>query len=219
MNTVITDKDLKMLDRRHRATLLNSLAGFRTAIIVGTLSGNNVPNAAIFNSLIHFGADPALWGLVMRPDPLNRDTFRNILLRKRYTLNYLPLEYAQNAHKTSAKYATEESEFHACGLTPQLNMDDGAPFVAEAKIKILMELVETIPVSLNETTIVIGRPIQIDYPTTMVSTDGFVNLAEGNILGCIGLDAYCTTNTVVRFEYAKPGVEVVEKDLGHGAGD
>lgn len=211
MNTTVTDQDLKSMDRRHRATLLNSLAGFRTAILVGTLSDNNVPNVAVFNSLIHFGADPALWGLVMRPDPMNRDTYRNIQRSGKYTLNYLPAEYAKNVHQTSAKYAAEESEFLACGLTPRLNISDGAPFVAEAKIKILMELVEAVPIHLNETTIVIGRPTRIDYPAAMVSDDGFANLSEENILGCIGLDAYYTTKSLVRFEYAKPGVEAIKK--------
>lgn len=216
MKTTIIENDLANMERRYRATLLNSLAGFRTAILVGTLSENAVPNVAVFNSLIHFGADPVLWGLVMRPDPLNRDTYRNIQRNKRYTLNYLPVGWEKNVHQTSAKYGHDESEFSTCGLTVEMETSDLAPSVGEASIRILMEHVQTVPVPLNGTSIVIGNPIRIQYPASLVGSDGFADLASENILGCIGLDAYCSTKLITRYEYAKRGALEVEKKMGDG---
>lgn len=217
MMTTILENELTSLERRYRATLLNSLAGFRTAILVGTFSDNGVPNVAVFNSLIHLGADPALWGLVMRPDPSSRDTYRNIQRTNRYTLNYLSAGWAKNVHQTSAKYNRSESEFSACGFTVEMSEGDLAPSVGEATIKVLMEHIETIPVPLNGTHIVIGKPIRIQCPSSMIDNDGFANLPDENILGCIGLDAYSSTQLVARFGYAKPGVDVAGINLSDGS--
>jgi len=216
MKTTVIENDLVNMERRYRATFLNSLAGFRTAILVGTLSENAVPNVAVFNSLIHFGADPPLWGLVMRPDPLSRDTYRNIQRNNRYTLNYLSVGWEKHVHQTSAKYGHDESEFTACGLSVEMETSDLAPSVGEASICILMDLVQTIPVPLNGTSIVIGKPIRIQYQASLVGPDGFADLASENLLGCIGLDAYCSTRLITRYDYAKRDVLVGEKKTQDG---
>ena len=78
--------DIENLEKRYRTTFINSLAGFRQAVLVGTKSKSDLTNLAIFNSLIHLGANPALFGLISRPDVVQRDTYKNILDTKSYTL-------------------------------------------------------------------------------------------------------------------------------------
>jgi len=63
----LDQNDIRNLDRRYRATLINSLAGVRPAVLVGTRSNDGRSNLAIFNSIVHIGADPALYGLLFRP--------------------------------------------------------------------------------------------------------------------------------------------------------
>ncbi|MFM8916349.1 MAG: flavin oxidoreductase, partial [Bacteroidota bacterium] len=58
----ISQEGLQQMNSRKRGLFMNSLAGYRPVILVGTVSNEGVANLAIFNSLIHFGADPALWG-------------------------------------------------------------------------------------------------------------------------------------------------------------
>jgi flavin reductase (DIM6/NTAB) family NADH-FMN oxidoreductase RutF len=65
---------------------MNSLAGFRQAVLIGTRSVDEKTNLAIFNSLIHLGPNPALFGLMSRPDSVQRDILQNILETKEYTL-------------------------------------------------------------------------------------------------------------------------------------
>ena len=76
---LINKNEIENQEQRYRTAFINSLAGFRQAVLVGTksLEGNN--NLAIFNSLIHLGASPALFGLINRPDSVQRDTLQNIL--------------------------------------------------------------------------------------------------------------------------------------------
>ena len=60
----ISQIELEQMNSRYRGVFMNSLAGYRPVILVGSVSTDGLSNLAIFNSLIHFGADPALWGLV-----------------------------------------------------------------------------------------------------------------------------------------------------------
>ena len=85
---ILTRDDIAQFEQRYRTAFVNSLAGFRQAVLVGTKSRDNNSNLAIFNSLIHLGANPALLGLINRPDSVQRDTLQNIIETKEYTLNY-----------------------------------------------------------------------------------------------------------------------------------
>ena len=59
---ILTQDDIAQFEQRYRTAFVNYLAGFRQAVLVGTKSQGNNPNLAIFNSLIHLGANPALLG-------------------------------------------------------------------------------------------------------------------------------------------------------------
>ena len=101
---MIIDKDtLGRYESRYRARLINSLAGVRQAMLIGTRSKDGVSNLAIFNSLIHLGANPPLWGFICRPDTVQRDTLTNILETNQYTINYVVTADYEKAHQTSAK--------------------------------------------------------------------------------------------------------------------
>ena len=60
---ILNKEDIAQLEQRYRTAFVNSLAGFRQAVLVGSKSVAGHENLAIFNSLIHLGANPALFGL------------------------------------------------------------------------------------------------------------------------------------------------------------
>ena len=76
---ILDSEILQAQDSRYRATLINSLAGVKQAFLIGSKSSSGHSNLAIFNSLIHIGANPPLWGFLCRPDTVKRDTLQNIL--------------------------------------------------------------------------------------------------------------------------------------------
>ena len=78
----IDKSEIEQLEQRYRKAFINSLAGFRQAVLIGSRSVDEKTNLAIFNSLIHLGANPALFGLTSRPDSVQRDTLQNILRLK-----------------------------------------------------------------------------------------------------------------------------------------
>ncbi len=201
---IIHKEDLDNLEQRYRTALINSLAGFRQAVLVGTTSTDGYTNLAIFNSLIHLGANPALFGLINRPDSVQRDTLQNIIETKEYTLNYIRSEQYKKAHQTSARYDKQISEFEKVGFEPFYHPPCKAPFVKEAVVKIAMKLEDIIPIRLNGTILIAGSITQIDMEDSMLGTDGFVDLSKADVLLSQGLDAYFISKPIGRLPYAKP---------------
>lgn len=200
----IDKAEIEQLERRYRTAFINSLAGFRQAVLIGTKSVDEKNNLAIFNSLIHLGANPALFGLMSRPDSVQRDTLQNILDTQEYTLNFVQATYYKKAHQTSARYDKGISEFEKVGFTPVYLSGFGAPFVEEAVVKIAMKFEESIPITLNGTILIIGSIMQVDIIDGIVGEDGFVNLSASEVLISQGLDAYFSSTEIGRLPYAKP---------------
>lgn len=203
---IIDRNQLSAYENRYRATFINSLAGIKQAILIGTKSKDGFSNLAIFNSLIHIGANPPLWGFICRPDVVKRDTLNNILETGYYTLNYVSATDFSKAHQTSAKYSKDISEFDACGFTEQYRVGVDVPFVNEAHIKVLMKFEQKIDITINNTILVIGSIEQIEINESLVSADGFVALEKANTLACVGLDAYYATYMIDRLGYATTDV-------------
>ncbi len=132
---ILKKDDIEQLEQRYRAAFINSLAGFRQVVLVGTKSVGGHTNLAIFNSLIHLGANPAIFGLLNRPDSVQRDTLQNILETKEYTLNYIGSPQYQKAHQTSARYDKGISEFEKVGFNESSDPSCYAPFVQDAVVK------------------------------------------------------------------------------------
>ncbi len=200
----ITKEHIENFEQRFRTTFINSLAGFRQAVLVGTKSKEGWSNLAIFNSLIHLGANPALFGLINRPDSVQRDTLQNITETGSYSLNFVAADLYQKAHQTSARYDKEISEFEAIGLTERTVDDHHAPILGEAVVSILMQLEQITPIELNGTKLIIGSIQEVILPDELVHKDGFIGLDEAQVLVTQGLDAYFSTQAIGRLPYAKP---------------
>jgi len=201
---IINKNDIASFEQRYRTTLINSLAGFRQAVLVGTKSKDGNSNLAIFNSLIHLGANPALLGLINRPDSVQRDTLENIRDTKEYTLNYVHSSLYENAHHTSARYGKGVSEFKHAGFNEEYLKPFAAPFVHEALVKIAVNLEDIIPIQLNGTVLVVGSISSVSIDDSLVESDGFVKLSDAGVLISQGLDAYFESKKIGRLPYAKP---------------
>jgi flavin reductase (DIM6/NTAB) family NADH-FMN oxidoreductase RutF len=150
------------------------------------------------------GANPALFGLITRPDILQRDTLQNILETKEYTLNYVHSSEFEKAHQTSARYDKGISEFEQAGFDESYHPSCYAPFVQGAVVKIAMKFEDSIPIVLNGTSLIVGSIMHVDIDESLIGKDGFVALSEADILISQGLDAYFVSKPIGRLPYAKP---------------
>jgi flavin reductase (DIM6/NTAB) family NADH-FMN oxidoreductase RutF len=200
--------EIKGWDRFYRANFINSLQGFKPVSLLGTVSENGIPNLAIFSNIIHIGADPVLIGFINRPVEAAPHTIQNIELTKQYTINHIQPSFVAAAHQTSAKYSADQNEFEETGLKTFFLENFKAPFVAESEIKYGLELVEIVPITHNNTFLVIGSITHVLLKEGLIQQDGFIDANKAKTITSLGLDGYYSTEPIARFEYAKPGKEV-----------
>lgn len=207
---IITEQNILEFDKIYRAAFVNSLAGLKSANLIGTISSEGKTNLAIFSSVIHVGANPPLMGLLMRPVSVERHTYANIKETGYFTINHINKEIYKKAHQSSARYEKDISEFDECKLTPQFTEAVKAPYVEESKIKIGLKFVEEQEIKSNGTIFMIGEIIEIILPDDIFIADGYIDLEKAGTIAISGLDGYHETKRIARLSYAKPGVEPKE---------
>lgn len=196
-------EEILEMERFYRTTFMNSVSGFKSVNLCGTISSEGQANLAIFNSVVHIGANPPYLGMIFRPHTVPRHTLENILATKAYTLNHITADIYPNAHQTAARYASEQSEFKNTHLTPVFSECLPAPYVEESPIRIGLQYEEHHEI-MNGTILVIGAVKEVFVPEEVVGRDGYVDLSAAGSLTVAGLDAYHKTELLGRMAYAKP---------------
>jgi flavin reductase (DIM6/NTAB) family NADH-FMN oxidoreductase RutF len=203
MKTQITETDLIQMEPRKRAHLINSVGGFKSICLIGTVDLKGQTNLAIFSSIVHIGSNPPLISFIMRPDSVERHTLSNILDTGSYTINHLNAAIYKQAHQTSARYPKEVSEFDAAGLSIEYKANCIAPFVKESNVQLELEFKQRIDLAINNTIMIIGEIKNIYIPEDCMQEDGFLDIEKAGTVTCSGLDSYHLTNSLARLPYAK----------------
>jgi len=196
---IIKSHDLEQFESRYRAKLINSLSGFKSLNMIGSQNKNGEKNLAIFNSVFHLGAEPALIGMISRPDSVPRHTLRNIKETGYYSINSVSENLYKKAHQTSARF--NRSEFETCNL--ESIKEENFIFVKESPLKLGVRLVRTIPIEENGTILIIGEIIYIQLADNIIKPDGYLDLEELGILSGVSLDGYYKPKLLERLPYAK----------------
>lgn len=201
MQTITAD-DILAMDKLVRVQFATSLPGAKPISLIGTIDAEGQNNLAPFSSVVHLGSNPALLGMISRPDLVERHTLSNILATKCWTINHLHPGILDAAHQCSARYPREVSEFSATGLTEQYVDGIAAPFVAESRFRIGMTLEQIIDITANGTQMIIGRVALVQTSEPM-HADGSLDLPAMECLASTALDTYFTLQPEARLAYAK----------------
>lgn len=196
--------DLMQMPSRFRGTLLNMVSGLKPANLIATKSKDAQINLAVFNSVVHIGANPPYLGFILRPTTVARHTYENIKETGVYTINQITTQIYPKAHQTSAKYERGISEFERAGLTTCYHEDFPVPFVDESSIKIGLRFEEEHYVKCNATRVVIGKIEHLLLPDDVMEDDGHIALEKMNSVAIGGLDTYYAVEKLDRLAYAKP---------------
>ena len=202
MDAFYSKKDLNSFDKRFKANFINTLSGYKSGSLIGTVNADGVTNLAVFSSVVHVGSHPALLGFVMRPLTVPRHTYANIKKNKTFTINQIHKNITGKAHFTSAKFDDNESEFKALKLTEEFIDDFSAPFVKESHIKIGLRFQEEH--ELNNGCLFIVGSIEFAYvKPSAVKKDGSINLQSIDTVAVSGLNTYYTGDFYEEYPYAK----------------
>lgn len=189
-----------------KINLINSATGYKSANLIGTKSKAGISNLAIFSSVTHYGSDPAIFGFVLRPTTVARNTYDNIKETGVFTINPVFEGTLEDAHHTSAKYPENISEFDKTIFEEVYKDHFFAPFVKNAPIQISLKYVEEYAIKANGTILVLGEIEKIFVQENLVETDFFINLSKGKIATINGLDGYAIPTNTKRFPYQRPKV-------------
>ncbi|WP_316838413.1 flavin reductase family protein [Pedobacter gandavensis] len=206
----IKRSQISEMEKHYRISLINSLVGYKSLNLLGTISSDGVTNLSLISSAFHIGANPPLLGIVIRPEREHNDTLSNIKSTGHYTLNNVLPQWYKQAHQTSASYPSGVSEFDRCGFKKHYVSGFKAPFVAESTVRIGLELAEIIDIEINGTTILIGEIVQILADNNLIEENGNVDHIKAGTMTVCGLDSYFLPQMVGRLAYAKPGIEPQE---------
>lgn len=203
-------EDISGFDHIYKINLMNSLSGYKSANLIGSISPDGKENVAVFSSIVHLGSNPPLLGFILRPTTVPRNTYENIKETGFYTVNHITKRITEDAHHTSAKYDKGVSEFEMTNLTPEYKNNFIAPFVQESPVQIGMKYVEEYYIKANDTIMLVGEIQFFEVEDHMLQEDGFLNLSKGNVATINGLDGYAIPNLFTRYEYQRPK-KTVEK--------
>lgn len=198
-----TAEDIAQMEKVFRLNLMNSTPGFKSANLIGTQDTHGHTNLAIFSSVIHMGSNPALLGCIMRPDTVARHTLDNIRESGFYTINHIHTGIAEQAHYTSASFDESVSEFEACHFQAEYREGFSAPFVAESRLKMAMQLVDEIPIEANGTFLLIGKVEHLFLEEDALSEDGQLDLNELQTVAISGLNRYHKAEEIGKYPYAR----------------
>ena len=204
----IANENILAFEKFYRTNFVNSITGFKSANLIGTISKEGKTNLAIFSSVIHVGANPPLIGFLMRPVSVERHTYTNIKETNHFTINHINKEIFKQAHQTSARYDKDVSEFDACGLTPEYSKIIKAPYVKESKIKIGCRFVEQHQIKTNDTIFFVGEILEVIIPDDVLMNDGYVDIEKADTIAISSLDSYYEAKRISRLSYAKPGRDI-----------
>ena len=199
-----TNKDISELEHLYKINMVNSLSGYKSANLIGSISNKGVENVAIFSSVIHLGSNPPLLGFILRPTTVPRGTYKNIKENGVYTINHISIDFIEDAHHTSAKYDSEISEFDMTDLNATYINDFKAPFISQSPIKIAMKYIEEYYIKANDVIMVVGEIESVKIEEGLLQKDGYIDLSKGNVATINGLDGYAIPKLKTRQEYQRP---------------
>jgi flavin reductase (DIM6/NTAB) family NADH-FMN oxidoreductase RutF len=191
------------LSKVPKLNLINSCMGYKSANLIGTVSGEGQTNLAVFSSVTHLGSDPALLGFILRPTTVSRHTYSSIKETNNFSVNAISQSFIAQAHQTSANYPIEVSEFEVTGIEPEWKEGISIPFVKESPIQLLCKYVNEYEIKENGTIHVIASIEKIFVKEELLGEDFWIQLDKGNVVAINGLDGYAKTELIERFPYAR----------------
>ncbi|MFK8080421.1 MAG: flavin reductase family protein [Granulosicoccus sp.] len=204
MTLALDRSTLDAMEKRHRANLINSLSGYKSGNLLGSINGQGQTNLALMSSVFHVGANPPLLGLLIRPHSVPRHSLENLMEMGVFTLNVVTRDIYRQAHQTTARYARQQSEFSAVGLDEEFSALMKAPYVAQSPIKTGLSLIETQTLSVNDTVLVIAEIVELRIDEGLMTKDGQLDMNAADAVAVTGLDEYHQASTLGRQPYPKP---------------
>lgn len=209
---IFDNEDIAALSKVPRLNLINSVTGYKSANLIGSISSSGILNVAIFSSITHLGSNPPMLGFMIRPIVATpRDTYKNIKENFYFTVNHVTESMIESAHHTSANYESAVSEFDKTDLESEFLDEIQVPFVKNSPVRLLCKYLNEYRIEENGCIHIIASIEKIFVKDELLEDDLFVRLDKGNVVTINGVDGYAAPALANRYEYAHPNLKSKSK--------
>jgi len=170
---------------------------------IGTVSTEGVYNLAPYSFFNAVSASPPT--VIVSPGMAGgeyKDTLRNMLDTKEFTVNIVTADLATEMNETST--AEKGDEFSRTGLTPVFGTDVAAPMVAECKANLECRVTQTVEIGKDEVTsvVVFGEVVRFHIEEDLINERYHVDPQKLNAVGRLGGPNY--SNVVDVYQMDRP---------------
>ncbi|KAG5644391.1 hypothetical protein DXG03_008619 [Asterophora parasitica] len=192
----------------------------RPIAFVSTISENGIANIAPFSWFNQVSSSPPVISvsITRNADSRPKDTLRNILATKGFTVNIISEAWIAQANAASIDAPEDVSEWPLSGLTQEPSIYVKAPRVKESAFSLELELLETVdvrdPVSSKvTTTLVLGSVKYIHVRNDVLDARGSVDPGKLRTVAKLGGILFAKVNegyNIPRYSWAEHGKQIQE---------
>lgn len=195
---LITNKQLSAFDSSYKAQFANSLTGFKSVNLIGSIGDNGSTNLTIVSTVTNLGSEPALIGFIIRTSKKFEKTLENIIQTQQFTINQVSGDFWKSAHQLSKVYPQDVCEFDEVGLKREYHGQSKAPFVGESNLKYSLKLKEIVAIESNDTQLIVGEVQDVVISEQGLKTDGYIDIETLHSVAISGTDSYHLTQRLSR---------------------
>ena len=207
--------DAAELSARESYRLMTSMVVPRPIAWVGTRSAAGVGNLAPYSYFQAVCSDPAtvVLGMGSRPDGRPKDSLRNILDTREFTISHVDQDLVEGMNASSAAWEPEFDEAVELGIEMAPLEGVAAPRVAKARAGMACRLTQVIPLGMRaegvpSSSLVIARVSAFWVEESLIQRDakGRIFALDAEALDSVGrMGGLSYTRTRERFELERPG--------------
>ncbi|GBE83041.1 predicted protein [Sparassis crispa] len=193
-------------DRTKLYALMTSGIVPRPIAFVSSISEDGVENLAPFSWFNMVAPDPPLISFAVRHEPRAdglKDTLRNVLKTKEFTVNIISHAFVENANATAVDAPAEISEWPLSGLTKEPSLKVKAARVKESAFSMECELFQSHDIVHPESgettsTLVLGLVKYIHVRKDVLNERGLVDPVKLNAVARLGDITYARQGDLFR---------------------
>lgn len=191
--------------------LLNAIVVPRPIAWVSTISANGVPNLAPHSYFTAVSVEPPI---ICFSSGGEKDTLRNLRHTGDFVVNVVPEELAEEMNLSAADFPPDESEFAACGLTPEASNRVRAPRLLESPVSMECVVEREIEIGDPPNYVVFGNVVEVHVAERAMREDR-VDASAIRPVGRLSGSGYVWSREFFEMK-RKSYAEVKAQNLGKG---
>jgi flavin reductase (DIM6/NTAB) family NADH-FMN oxidoreductase RutF len=161
----------------------------RAVFLLVSVSSDGISNIAPYSSVALVSNHPPMITVAFGThDGVQKNTLRNIIQTKSFTLNAVPRSMSELANK-SADGLVRVDDFSRLGLVPRPFSGFACCGIEESPASIACEMINLIEIDGSESTLLIAKCVDV-FTAPEYSHDGIFDTVDANVIASVGFEDF-----------------------------